>query len=186
MRLQPSAADRAFADEFLAFATRSDGDGAHPLVAIHPGSGGERKNWPPERWRELGRALLGQPGPERPRVLLVGGEADTKTLALLRDAWTPLAGPGDLFVVENLPLPQVSALLARGRLFVGHDSGISHLAAAVGTPCVLLFGPTDPDIWAPPYPFVRVLRAGDESMPGLEPAAVRAAVIETLAAPRGS
>ena len=49
---------------------------------------------------------------------------------------------------RNLPLPQLAALLEHS-IFVGHDSGISHLAAAVGANCILLFGPTNPDIWAP-------------------------------------
>ena len=148
-------------------------------MAIHPGSGGEHKNWLPERWRDLGRWLLERPEPVR--LLLVAGEADGKIAADLRAAWEPLAGPGRLLVAENLPLPQVSALLERARLFVGHDSGISHLAAAVGAPCVLLFGPTDPDVWAPPYPFVRVLRAGDGTVAGLETETVRAAVAAALA-----
>jgi ADP-heptose:LPS heptosyltransferase len=47
-------------------------------------------------------------------------------------------------------------------LFLGHDSGVSHLAAAVGTPCVLLFGPTDPAMWAPPGEYVRVIHRGPE------------------------
>ena len=180
--LQPAKNDQTFADEFL---TPPADHGSRPVLAIHPGSGGERKNWPADRWADLGRWLLARPGPERPRLLLVGGEADTKTLAALRAVWTPLAAPGDLLVAENLPLTQVSALLARCRLFVGHDSGVSHLAAAVGAPCVLLFGPTDPDIWAPPYPSVRVLRADDETMTGLPLETVRAAVAEALAGVRG-
>ena len=180
MRLRPAPADRAFVDRFLA-----SGE-ARPLVAIHPGSGGERKNWPLDRWRNLGRALLDLPAPERPRLLLVGGEADVKTVAALRAAWQGSAGPDGLLVADGLPLPQVAALLERCGLFVGHDSGISHLAAVVGVPCVLLFGPTDPDIWAPPYPFVRVLRAADETMAGLAPEAVHAAVLDVLPAKRGS
>jgi heptosyltransferase-2 len=44
-------------------------------------------------------------------------------------------------------------------IFIGHDSGISHIAAATGAPCVLLFGPTDPAIWAPANENVTVLRA---------------------------
>ena len=71
-------------------------------------------------------------------------------------------------MAENLPLPALGALLARCREFLGHDSGISHLAAAVGTPCVLLFGPTDPDIWAPPYPSVEIVRAPDGFMGRLD------------------
>ena len=179
VRLRPPPEERASAEKFLAPAAND----ARPLVSIHPGSGGERKNWPAERWLDLGRSLLGLPGPERPRLLLVGGEADTKTVAALRAGWAPLAGPDGLFVADNCSLPQVAARLERCRLFIGHDSGISHLAAAVGVPCVLLFGPTDPDVWAPPYPGVRVLRAAAETMAGLEWETVRAAVAEALAAP---
>ena len=183
VRLRPAAPDRAFADHFLAASTP---DETHPWLAIHPGSGGERKNWPTDRWLELGRALLDLPaaGP-RPRLLLVGGEADVKTVADLRAAWTPLAGPGGLLVADGLPLPRVAALLERCALFAGHDSGISHLAAAVGVPCVLLFGPTDPDIWAPPYPSVRVVRAGDATLAGLPVETVLTAVTEALATRRG-
>ncbi len=182
VRLRPAAPDQAFADDFLAASAQ---DEARPWLAIHPGSGGERKNWPLERWLELGRSLLALPAPERPRLLLVGGEADVKTVAALRAAWAPLAGPGGLLVADSLPLPRVGALLERCRLFVGHDSGISHLAAAVGVPCVLLFGPTDPDIWAPPYPSVRVVRAGDDGLVGLPPETVFAAVAAALENVRG-
>ena len=52
-------------------------------------------------------------------------------------------------------------MLARCALFLGHDSGISHLAAAVGTRCVLLFGPTDPEIWAPGNANVSVVEAAN-------------------------
>ncbi len=104
------------------------------LVAIHPGSGGERKNWPPERWVALARWLLALELPGgQPRLLLVGGEADAKALAAFHGEWPgTVPGPGGCLFAENLPLPCVGALLARCRLFVGHDSGISHLAAAVG------------------------------------------------------
>jgi ADP-heptose:LPS heptosyltransferase len=50
---------------------------------------------------------------------------------------------------QNLPLPHLAALLARCQIMVGHDSGITHLAAAVGTTTLALFGPTDPLVWGP-------------------------------------
>ncbi len=151
-------------------------------MAIHPGSGGERKNWPIDRWQELGRRLLARTSETRPRLLLVGGEADTKALATLRAGWHHAVGdPGGILVAENLPLPALGALLARCRWFLGHDSGISHLAAAVGTPCVLLFGPTDPDIWAPPYPSVEIVRAPDGFMGSLDLETVQTAVEAALA-----
>ena len=79
----------------------------------------------------------------------------------------------------------LAALLARCQLFIGHDSGISHLAAAVGVPCVLLFGPTDPDIWAPLRPGVIVVRSPNETLPGLPVETVRAAVANALKIPVG-
>lgn len=144
----PSDADRAFADEFL----RSE---SAPVLALHPGSGSTRKNWPIDRWRELIARLLPRPT----RLLLVGGEAEHATLEHFDAAF-----PGSLRVARDLPLPHLAAVLARCAGFIGHDSGISHLAAAVGTPCVLLFGPTDPDIWAPANPRVRVLAAPEADL----------------------
>ena len=176
--LRPSPEDQAVADRFLPSAADP-----RPFVAIHPGSGGERKNWPSERWAEIGRFLLAQPPETRPRLLLVGGESDGKTLAALRAAWQGLTDKGDLLLAENLPLPNLAALLARCRLFLGHDSGISHLAAAVGVRCVLLFGPTDPDIWAPPHATVEIVRAPDRTLSTLQVATVRAAVAAALQLP---
>ena len=166
-----------FAREFLA--ARFPGDAHRRLVAIHPGSGGERKNWPVERWAEIARWLLALPEEERPRLLLLGGEADARALHGLE---TMLArGPGGWAVAENLSLPQVAALLAEADLFLGHDSGISHLAAAVGTRCLLLFGPTDPDIWAPPGPAVGIVQAPDGLLSGIPVEAVWTAVRDCFA-----
>jgi len=117
-------------------------------IAIHPGSGSPRKNWPVERWAELGGRLCGQAP-----LLIVGGEADATAVA-------SLAALGE--VAQNLPLPELARRLAACQRFLGHDSGVSHLAAAVGTPCVLLFGPTDPAMWAPPGEHVHVIRRGPE------------------------
>jgi len=115
-------------------------------VALHPGSGSPRKNWPEDRWRALARWLVDERGLE---VIVITGEAESMR---------PLAAVGR--ALHGRPLAEVADVLATCRLFIGHDSGISHLAAASGTPCVLLFGPTDPAIWAPPAPTVRVLQRG--------------------------
>jgi heptosyltransferase-2 len=88
--------------------------------------------------------------------VIVGGEADSQAVSALATTFA-----GRVTLIQDLPLPALGALLARSTAFVGHDSGISHLAAAVGAPCVLLFGPTDPAIWAPANPGVRVLTAPD-------------------------
>jgi heptosyltransferase-2 len=139
-RLFPTAADREAAAAFL-------GPDAPPFVAVHPGSGSPTKNWPLENWA----ALLEKFRAEGRAVLLVGGEADGPAIEKLR----PLAR----WTAFHRPLPELAALLARATAFVGHDSGISHLASAAGAPVTALFGPTDPTVWAPPG--ATVLRGGE-------------------------
>jgi heptosyltransferase-2 len=65
-------------------------------------------------------------------------------------------------------------------IFIGHDSGISHLAAAAGANCVLLFGPTDPDVWAPRNKNVQVLRAQSGRLNDVGIAPVKGAVVTAL------
>jgi heptosyltransferase-2 len=153
--LFPNQADRQFAGAFLASAFPGAGG---PLIALHPGSGGERKNWPAAQWSALGDSLF-RLAPEA-RVLLVGGEADHAQIAFVREAWRSRPWQSrPIATALDLPLPGLAAILERARLFLGHDSGISHIAAATGTPALLLFGPTDPDIWAPLAGDVRIVRA---------------------------
>lgn len=146
-------------------------EGSAP-IAIHPGSGGERKNWPLERWIELSRHCLTTSRP----LLVVGGESDASRLEVLRARL-----PASVHFVENLPLPVLAATLSRCGLFVGHDSGISHIAAASGAPCVLLFGPTDPAVWAPANPGVKVVASESGRMDDITLDSVRTMVDSVLA-----
>lgn len=160
--LFPSAADGAAAETIA-------GDG-ETILALHPGSGGERKNWPLQNWFALGDRVL-EDLPVGGRMLIVGGEADVARTTALRAHWS---NPAIIFA-EGMPLPHLAAVLARS-FFIGHDSGISHLAAAAGAKCLLLFGPTDPDIWAPTNPGVTVLRAPCGNLDQLTVATVTAAL----------
>ncbi|GIX47642.1 MAG: glycosyl transferase [Candidatus Tectimicrobiota bacterium] len=139
------------------------------VVAVHPGSGGPFKLWPLEGWRQL-LAWLRRQGL---MALLVSGPAEPPAVAALAAEGWPQA--------RHLPLPLLAALLARCQAFVGHDSGITHLAAAVGTPVLALFGPTDPLVWGPRSPRACVLHPPAPAPLTLDalPAAV---VIDTLAA----
>ena len=158
-RLYPAEADRAFAREFqLADAT----------IAIHPGSGSASKNWPLENWLWLIGRLLGK---GEASILVVGGEADQAQISTLRAAF-----PDRVRFAENLTLVNLAAVLEQCAFFVGHDSGISHIAAAVGTRCLLLFGPSDPAVWAPGNSNVRVLRAPSGRMADLQPTEVLAGI----------
>jgi ADP-heptose:LPS heptosyltransferase len=82
----------------------------------------------------------------------------------------PLARRG--LPLRNLTLAQVAALLRRSALYLGNDSGITHLAAAIGAPTVALFGPSDPQKWRPRGKRVAVLHAmpspAGVSSPGAE------------------
>lgn len=148
---------------------------AGPVVAMHPGSGSMTKNWPIEHWRGLGQRLIetGDAG----SLLIVGGEADEKSLGRLRET---LAHDAVRFA-ESLPLPQLAAIFERCALFIGHDSGISHIAAAAQIPCVLLFGPTDPAVWAPANASVRMLQGKAGDFTGLDVQQVHEAARDILA-----
>jgi heptosyltransferase-3 len=167
-----SADDRRFAQEFL----RSS---SQPIIAIHPGSGSKEKNWPLEDWIELvsgkgglskAKGELGHMGKHFPLVV-VSGEADKAQTAQLEQVWKDR----DVRFVKDLPLPHLAAVLEH-TVFLGHDSGISHVAAAAGATCVLLFGPTDPDVWAPRNENVQVLRAQSGKVRDLEIESVQAAI----------
>ena len=164
-RLHPNDDDCQIAEQFLA---GCDG----PLIALHPGSGSPRKNWPIASWQALGERLA-QMEPQ-PTLLLVGGEADYSRLAALQNAWTGLP----VRLARDLPLVHLAAILGRCRLFIGHDSGISHMAAAVETPSVLMFGETDPKTWGPANRNVRIVQAPDGWLEKLRTETVLAVVLE--------
>jgi heptosyltransferase III len=149
-----------------------------PTIALHPGSGSPTKNWPPDRWRQLAAQLLA--ADPAAQLAIVGGEADAVPLEALRQ----FAESNRVIFWENLPLIELAARLAGAAFYIGHDTGISHLAATAGTPCLLLFGPTDPGVWAPPHGQVRVLRAPQGKLEELPVPSVMAALRPFLSAPR--
>jgi heptosyltransferase-2 len=151
-RIYPTEADREFARSFL-------GNSGKPLIGLHPGSGSQTKNWPIEKWEKLGEHLFSL---DR-AILVVAGEADEERLGALETAWKDKP----VRFAKNLALPHLAALLETS-VFIGHDSGISHIAAAAGARCILLFGPTDPAMWAPANERVTVLRAPEGDLRLLE------------------
>jgi len=120
-------------------------------VIIHPGSGGKDKNWPPSCFENLakmlrtcGRRVHWCLGPAEEHISLPEG---TETLS-------------------KASLTMLARYLASARAYVGNDSGITHLAAACGLKTVALFGPTDPAVWAPKGPNVRIVSG--EPWPGVD------------------
>jgi heptosyltransferase-2 len=104
-------------------------------------------------------------------LAVISGEADEAQTNELQREWKNR----NVRFARNLPLPSLAGILQRAT-FIGHDSGISHLAAAAGANCILLFGPTDPDVWAPQNENVRVLRSPSRKLKDLEIATVEAAL----------
>ena len=176
-KIFPSIDDRQFAREFLQNLQQ-------PILAIHPGSGSTEKNWPLKNWIELfsrsGGFALAQDKAMQPGNLLslvvISGEADKAETERLEGV---LKNRGVRFA-RNLPLTDLAAVLEHS-IFVGHDSGISHLAAAAGANCILLFGPTDPHVWGPRNKNVRVIRAPGGRLSNLEVASVAAAIDTAMA-----
>ncbi len=114
---------------------------ARRVLVVHPGSGGTWKQWPVARYAEVIRSA---PGLRPLDVLVHQGPADAEAaqqlLALLAGHATALIDP---------ELPQLAAALATARAYLGGDSGVSHLAAAVGAPSVILFPPATRRRWEP-------------------------------------
>jgi len=108
-------------------------------LAVHPGSGQDDTGWPVERMTELIRSLRKQ-GRE---VVMVSGEADESAAELLSREIP------DVPVLSGVTLVELAATLSVCGSFLGSDTGITHLAAALGLPVVALFGPSDPETWAP-------------------------------------
>jgi heptosyltransferase III len=147
---------------------------SQPIIAIHPGSGSKEKNWPLQNWIELFSREHCHVE-KRSSLIVISGEADEAQSAQLQQTWKSQ----DIRFAKNLMLPHLAGVLEHS-IFIGHDSGISHLAAAAGASCILLFGPTDPNVWAPRNENVEVLRARNGKVNDLEIAVVQAALTKAL------
>jgi ADP-heptose:LPS heptosyltransferase len=114
-----------------------------PLLTVAPGSGHPKKNWPLSHYYEVIRALAWDHGLH---VVWLAGPAEMGWLPYLRG----LAESQGHSLLAGLPLRNIGQILARSHLYIGGDSGITHLAAAAGARRVMaIFGPTDPRVWAP-------------------------------------
>lgn len=143
------------------------------IVAVHPGSGSPRKNWPLERFVELAGRLAADGW--SPRFIV--GEADA-------EIERGLASVPGVRLLPRSDLVGLAAMLAACRGYAGNDSGVTHVAAAVGIPVVALFGPSDPNLWASRAPRVRVVRAAEptpESLATVSVEPVLAALADAMA-----
>jgi ADP-heptose:LPS heptosyltransferase len=145
--VDPSSADRV-----AAFIERLPGKG--PVVVLHPGTSafGALKRWPPEHFAALGAALSRSAGA---RLLINGGPGDEPQVAAVRAALRVPATP-----VPPGSLSDLTAWMAAADVLVAADSLPLHLANALGTPVVGLYGPKDPAVTGPFFDRATVVRAG--------------------------
>lgn len=151
-RLWVDAAARRAADRLL-----STVQTGRPLLAIAPTANWRGKEWPADRFVELVGRLT------RPSGLLAGAAVAVLGAAAERErAAAALAGPGEgaIDLVGRTDPPTVAAVLERAALFVGNDSGLMHIASAVGAPTIGLFGPGFPEVYGPWGPRSRHVVSG--------------------------
>jgi heptosyltransferase-2 len=129
-------------------------------LALHPGSGSERKNWPEAKWAELLAQLTRTTDVD---LLLIGGAAEGTRLERLAGRL-----PSErVRLASQLPLTDLAGLLTGCMGFVGHDSGITHLAAALDLPGLVLWGDTAQAIWRPRSERMRILAAASGGLGAL-------------------
>jgi heptosyltransferase III len=112
-------------------------------VYFHPGSGSARKNWPLSKFMKLSEMLRAD---------------DFDVGWICGPAESGLRPKGET-VHHNHRISDLAKLIGTGALYVGNDSGVSHLAAITGRPTIVLFGASNPLIWAPRGPNVRVVQS---------------------------
>jgi ADP-heptose:LPS heptosyltransferase len=126
---------------------------SRPLVGLHIGAGRAIKEWPAARLAEVGAWAARE---RHAALVLTGSAADREAAAGLRQALPETAAVADL--VGAADLLQLAAVLSRLSLFITPDTGPMHLAAAVGTPLVAVFGPSSPGRWGPLSRECRIVR----------------------------
>jgi ADP-heptose:LPS heptosyltransferase len=136
-------------------------------VVLHPGAGGASKRWPASQFAALIRALRADLAP-----VLMAGPQDEAIVAHI------VAEVGATATVRDLSVAGLAAFLSTCGLYIGNDSGVTHLAGMLGVPTIALFGPTDPALWSPLGPRVVALRSPTGRMEDVPPEAVVAAIAD--------
>ncbi len=122
-------------------------------IVIHPGASRKEKCLPVSVWADVLHALCPH---SLSRIVVLSGPEEEKLGIDLCAAVHDL----DPMLIHNRPLPDLVAVLRHADLFLGHDSGITHLAGAVGCRTVAVFRSTDPRMWAPPRENVEIIEIG--------------------------
>ncbi len=126
-----------------------------PWLAIHPGSGGAKKNWPLDNWIQVAKVFSQKFGV---KSLFILGPAEQGYERIIESKMKP----EQAFLAQALPLPTLAALLKLSFGYIGHDSGVSHLSGVLGVKTLAIFGPTKPVCWAPNGPKVKIIAPSEK------------------------
>lgn len=152
---------------------------ARGSIVLHPGAASESRRWPSDRWIELCMRLR----QEGERVVLTGAAAEFRRCRFIaRGAHLPI----ECVLAGRTDLGDLACIVASARAVVCGDTGMAHIATALHTPSVVLFGPTSPQYWGPPpgRRYHRVLwrgTLGDPHAPVVDPGLASITVNEVLA-----
>jgi ADP-heptose:LPS heptosyltransferase len=156
-RLYLKESDREWAREFW------KREGVTPeertkVIVLHPGSGSKRKVWPLDRFLTLARILQDHLGS---KILIVLGPAESPEIQKGFEE----GGVIQCILAKGLTLLQLASVMEGCWFFIGNDSGISHMAAALGLPTMVIFGPTDHRVWSPRGEKTSVVQRGVHCSP---------------------
>lgn len=132
----------------------------NPVIALHPGSGSPAKNWSFESWANVIKGIS-EKHPEA-HFLITAGEAELERIEQFHSLIDPLGLSWES--VSGKSLTDLASLYRSIDFYLGHDSGISHLAASAGSKGLLLFGPTNPSIWAPETNRMEIIASPSKSL----------------------
>ncbi|MAS92310.1 MAG: hypothetical protein CMO55_03860 [Verrucomicrobiales bacterium] len=132
----------------------------NPVIALHPGSGSPSKNWSFESWANVIKGISEKH--HEAHFLITAGEAELERIEQFHALIDPLGISWES--VSGKSLTDLASLYRSIDFYLGHDSGISHLAASAGSKGLLLFGPTNPSIWAPETNRMEIIASPSKSL----------------------
>lgn len=152
----PIDAERAFEDSVAKplISPLKPGAGERHGIVIHPGSGSTRKNYPPAFWLEVIRGLQNSGPAEDEGITLLFGPAEEGLLQLFQEDLTE----GDAVFKVMPEREDLLSILSNASVYIGHDSGITHLAAMMGIHVIALFKESSIEQWRPLGPKVQVVQ----------------------------
>ena len=156
----PNRPELNFDPKYLAPTERFPPPGSGPLIGVQPGASGEDKRWPIERMAALADALIER---HSARIVVIGGPDEREAAEILRKHMRHSVACD----ATGEKLPETVGIMAQLACYIGNDTGLNHIAGAVGCPTVCLFGPTVAAKWGRHYPPHRVVVSRDATMEGL-------------------